>query len=238
MARLARVVAPGLPHHVTRRGNRRQEVFFSKADYARYLEFLQIHCRKERVTILSYCLMPNHVHLIAVPKSADSLSRALGEAHRRYTRHVNAARDWRGHLWQERFASFSMDESHLLMAARYIELNPLRAGLVRTPAKYAWSSVHAHLAGKDDGLVSVKPLLDLVVDWPAFLRQGLSDNELRALRRHQRTGRPAGNDKFIGRLEKRLERVLKKQKPGPKPSPAGDEGLAVRRAPGALSSKK
>ena len=113
-----------------------------------------------------------------------------------------------------------MDESHLLMAARYIELSPLRAGLVRTPAKYAWNSIHAHLAGKDDGLVSVKPLRDLVADWPGFLRQGLDDNELQTLRRHERTGRPAGNDKFIGRLENRLQRVLKKQKPGPKPSSA------------------
>ncbi|PPR25944.1 MAG: hypothetical protein CFH38_00569 [Alphaproteobacteria bacterium MarineAlpha10_Bin1] len=218
MARLARIVAPGLPHHVTQRGNRRQDVFFDKADYALYLELLQSHCAKERVAILAYCLMPNHVHLIAVPNKAESLGRAIGEAHRRYTRHVNGKKGWQGHLWQERFASFAMDESHLLMAARYIELNPLRAGLVRTPAKYAWSSIHAHLAGKDDGLVSVKPLHDLVADWPGFLRQGLDDNELQTLHRHERTGRPAGNDKFIGRLENRLQRVLKKQKPGPKPS--------------------
>jgi putative transposase len=216
MARLARVVAPGLPHHVTQRGNRRQDVFFTKADYARYLELLQTHCAKERVAILAYCLMPNHVHVIAVPKSADSLGSAIGETHRRYTRHVNAAQDWQGHLWQDRFASFPMDESHLLMAARYIELNPVRAGLVRAPEKYAWSSIHAHLSGQDDDLVSVKPLLDLAPDWPAFLRQGIDENERLTLRRHERTGRPAGDNKFISRLEKRLRRVLKKQKPGPK----------------------
>jgi putative transposase len=162
--------------------------------------------------------MPNHVHLIAVPKKAEALGRAIGEAHQRYTRHVNAIKDWQGHLWQDRFASFAMDESHLLMAARYIERNPVRAGLVRTPAKYAWSSVHAHLAGKDDGLVSVKPLLELVADWPAFLRAGDDDNDLQTLSRHERTGRPAGDGKFIARLEKRLQRVLKKQKPGPKPA--------------------
>ena len=220
MARLARIVAPGLPHLVTQRGIRRQDVFSDKADYVLYLELLQAHCAKERVAILAYCLMPNRVHLIAVPNKAESLGRAIGEAHRRYTRHVNDKKDWHGHLWHGRFASFAMDESHLLMAARYIELSPLRAGLVRTPAKYAWNSIHAHLAGKDDGLVSVKPLRDLVADWPGFLRQGLDDNELQTLRRHERTGRPAGNDKFIGRLENRLQRVLKKQKPGPKPSSA------------------
>ena len=216
MARLARVVAPGLPHHVTQRGNRRQDVFFAQADYALYLQLLRSWCAKEGVAILAYCLMPNHVHLIAVPKSAESLRRALGETHRRYARHINAAHDWRGHLWQGRFASFPMDESHFLMAARYIELNPLRAGLVRAPAKYPWSSVHAHLKGADDGLVKVKPLLDLVADWRAFLRQDLSESELLTLRRHERTGRPVGNDKFLGRLERRLQRVLKKQKPGPK----------------------
>ena len=220
MARLARVVAPGLPHYVTQRGNCGQKVFFTKADYALYLELLQHHCAKERVTVLAYCLMPNHVHLIAVPKKAESLGRAIGEAHRRYTRHINATQDWQGHLWQDRFASFPMDESHLQMAARYIELNSVRARLVRSPAKYAWSSVHAHLAGKDDGLVSVKPLLELVADWPAFLRGGADDQYLQTLRRHERTGRPAGDSKFIGRLEKRLQRVLKKQKPGPKPASA------------------
>jgi putative transposase len=216
MARIARVVAPGFPHHVTQRGNRRQDVFFSKADCALYLDILQHHCAKERVAILGYCLMPNHVHLIAVPKAADALSRAIGETHRRYSRHINTAQEWQGHLWQDRFSSFPMDESHLLMAARYIELNPVRAGLVRIPAKYTWSSVHAHLAGKDDALVQVKPLLDLVADWPGFLRAGLEDSERDTLRRHERTGRPAGHDKFIGRIEQRLERKLKKQKPGPK----------------------
>jgi REP element-mobilizing transposase RayT len=129
MARIARVVAPGLPHHVTQRGYRRQDVFFSKADCALYLDILQHHCAKERVAILGYCLMPNHVHLIAVPKAADALSRAIGETHRRYSRHINTAQEWQGHLWQGRFSSFPMDESHLLMAARYIERTRYVPGL-------------------------------------------------------------------------------------------------------------
>ena len=130
MARLARLVIPGLPHHVTQRGNRRQQTFFNDGDYAAYLELMAEWCREEGVEIWGYCLMPNHVHLIAVPKTEDGLRRAIGEAHRRYTRRINFREKWRGYLWQGRFASFIMDEPYLLAAARYVELNPVRAKLV------------------------------------------------------------------------------------------------------------
>ena len=130
MARLARLVIPGLPHHVTQRGNRRQQTFFNDGDYAAYLELMADWCREEGVEIWSYCLMPNHVHLIAVPKTEDGLRRAIGEAHRRYTRRINFREKWRGYLWQGRFASFIMDKPYLLAAARYVELNPVRAKLV------------------------------------------------------------------------------------------------------------
>src|SRR5271166_5343752 len=119
MARLARVIAPGMPHHVTQRGNRGQQTFFGEEDYQHYLELISRFCRAEQVAIWAYCLMPNHVHLIVVPQSAESLRRAIGEAHRRYTRRINFREDWRGHLWQGRFASFVMDEDYLLTAARY-----------------------------------------------------------------------------------------------------------------------
>jgi putative transposase len=133
MARLARVVAPGLPHHVTQRGNRRQKTFFSPADYRLYRSLMAEWCGREGVEIWAYCLMPNHVHLIAVPEREDALQRAIGEAHRRYSRAVNLREGWRGHLWQGRFASFPMDQDHLLAAARYVELNPVRAGIRRRP---------------------------------------------------------------------------------------------------------
>ena len=113
MARLARVVVPGMPHHVTQRGNRRQPTFFREDDYAAYLELMGQWCRERGVEIWAYCLMPNHVHLIAVPQSEDGLRLAIGEAHRRYTRRVNFREGWRGHLWQGRFASFVMDEPYL-----------------------------------------------------------------------------------------------------------------------------
>jgi putative transposase len=137
MARLARVIAPGMPHHVSQRGIPRQETFFSEEDHQYYLVLMAQFCRAEQVAIWTYCLMPNHVHLIVVPQSIESLRRAIGEAHRRYTRWINFREGWRGHHWQGRFASFVMDENHLLTAARYVELNPVRAGLVRHQAVIA-----------------------------------------------------------------------------------------------------
>ena len=129
MARLARVVVTGLPHLITQRGNRRQQTFYCDENYRSYLELMGQWCGAHQVEIWAYCLMPNHVHLIAVPQSADGLRRAVGEAHRRYTRLVNFREGWRGHLWQGRFASIVLDERYLLTAARYVELNPVRAGL-------------------------------------------------------------------------------------------------------------
>jgi putative transposase len=220
MARLARVVAAGLPHHVTQRGNRRQAVFFGDDDYETYRALLAEGCRAAGVAIWAYCLMPNHVHLILVPRDADGLRAALGEAHRRYTRHVNLREGWRGYLWQGRFASFPMDEPHLLACARYVELNPVRAKLARRARDWRWSSARAHVKGRDDGLVTVRPLLDLAPDWPAFLAEGLGAPEHAAIQSSERTGRPLGAPRFIARLEKRLGRTLARAKPGPKPDAA------------------
>jgi putative transposase len=217
MARLARVVAAGLPHHVTQRGNRRQKVFFGEGDYETYRGLLAEGCRAAGVAVWAYCLMPNHVHLILVPSDADGLRAALGEAHRRYTRHVNFRERWRGYLWQGRFASFPMDESRLLACARYVELNPVRAGLVHRPRDWRWSSARAHLAARDDGLVAARPLLEIVSDWRAFLKGEPGEGEHEAIRAHERTGRPLGDGRFTTHLEKRLGRKLARQKPGPKP---------------------
>ncbi len=133
-----------MPHHVTQRGNRRQQTFFNDGDYRQYLDLMQHWCLQHQVAIWAYCLMPNHVHLILVPPSEESLCRAVGEAHRRYTRHINFREGWRGHLWQGRFASFVMDEPYLLAAARYVERNPVRARLVSQAADWPWSSAAAH----------------------------------------------------------------------------------------------
>jgi len=214
MARLARVVIPGMPHHVTQRGNRRQQTFFNDGDYAAYLELMADWCREEGVDIWGYCLMPNHTHLIAVPASAQALRRAIGEAHRRYTRRVNFREKWRGYLWQGRFASFVMEEPYLLAAARYVELNPVRARLVDGAAEWRWSSARAHLSGRDDCLVKAGPLLAMVGDWQGLLDSAVREEELREFRGHARTGRPLGGEAFVGRLEGLVGRALKPQKGG------------------------
>ncbi len=214
MARLARLVIPGFPRHVSQRGNRRQQTFFNDDDYAAYLELMGDWCREKGVEIWDYCLMPNHVHLIAVPQTADGLRRAIGEAHRRYTRRINFRERWRGYLWQGRFASFIMDEPYLLAAARYVELNPVRAKLVEAAGQWPWSSAKAHLSGRDDRLVKVAPLLALVADWRGFLDSAMNAQEIEELRGHGRTGRPLGSASFLDRLESKVGRVLRPQKGG------------------------
>ena len=216
MPRIARIVVPGEAHHVVQRGNRRLPTFFCEADYPLYLEIVREWCDKHRVAVWSYCLMPNHVHLIAVPETESGLRLAFGEAHRRYSLHVNQREGWTGHLWQDRFSSFVMDEAHLLVAARYIERNPVRAGMVADPAEYPWSSARARLQGRDDFLVKAEPLLALVPDWRNFIAAEDAPEDLGVLGRHVRTGRPLGDDAFFDRLQARTGVDLRPRKPGPK----------------------
>ena len=215
MARLARVVIPEIPHHITQRGVRRMETFFDDEDYEIYLRLMRQWCDSAGVEVWAYCLMPNHIHLIVVPENEESLARGIGEAHRRYTRHINFKKNWKGYLWQGRFASFPMDENYLLAACRYIELNPVRAKLATRPEDFRWSSARAHLEGKDDGLVKVKPMLDRVSNWGELLASGeqaLFDE----FRMHERTGRPLGTENFIERLSVQTGRDLVKKRAGRK----------------------
>ena len=158
--------------------------------------------------------MPNHVHLVVVPDSKDSLAIFFGHVHRLYTRRINLREDWRGHLWQERYHSFVMDEKHLIAAVRYAELNPVRARLCQTVEDWPWSSVHAHLAGGDDAVVSVTPMLQRVSEWSNYLSQGSSEAELEGIRSHGRSGRPAGADNFLKHLQTLTGKRLEKEKPG------------------------
>ncbi len=217
MARIARVVAPGYPHHVTQRGNRRQQTFFSDDDYRAYLDLMNEWCGRCGVTMWAYCLMPNHVHLIAIPQSEAGLRQAIGEAHRRYTRRVNSREGWTGHLWQGRFASVVLEETHLLAAVRYVELNPVRAGLVVTAEEWPWSSARAHLTGRDDTLVKVAPMREWIGNWAEYLGGQEDKTLVEALRRHERTGRVLGSEEFVESLEGALARPLKPGKRGRKP---------------------
>jgi putative transposase len=191
-------------------------VFFRDDDYEAYLRLMREWCDKERVAVWAYCLMPNHVHLVAVPETEAGLARAIGEAHRRYTRRVNFREKWRGYLWQGRFASCPMDEHYLLAAVRYIERNPVRAGLAKRAWEYRWSSAAAHLQGEDDVLVRVRPMLERVADWREYLGLEPTASEGEALRLHNRTGRPLGSETFVEKLELLVGRSLKPQRPGPK----------------------
>ena len=216
MPRMARLVVPGYPHHVTQRGSRRQQTFFGKEDYHTYLDLLNRRLNACRVTVWAYCLMPNHVHLIVVPETASGLAELLRTAHARYARIINRAHDWQGHLWQERFHSFVMDDSHLLAAVRYVELNPVRAGLCGRPEDWRWSSVHAHLGAENDPIMPTCPMRTRVRDWREYLAEPVTDRQLDALRRHSSTGRPAGDDRFIKRVEALSGRRLARRNPGPK----------------------
>jgi putative transposase len=202
MGRTARLVVPGFPHHVTQRGARKQPTFFRTDDYRIYVSLMAQAMQRADAEIWAYCLMPNHVHLVVVPRNKNSLADLFRHAHRTYTLRVNSREGWQGHLWQERFHSFVMDEPHLLAAVRYVELNPVRAGLCGHPESWRWSSYHAHLAGTDDKLVSVAPMLKRVTDWKKYLSVDDSIETLDALRSHTRTGRPVGNDAFLSELER------------------------------------
>lgn len=216
MVRIARVIAPGVPHHITQRGNRRLQTFFRDEDYLTYIDFMASKCNELNVVILAYCLMPNHTHMIAVPPSKEALISAISESHRRYTRHINLREGWSGHLWQGRFSSFPMDDVHLYTGVRYVELNPVRAGLVKHPWEYRWSSAAAHIEGRDDKLVKVDLLLKEFGDWKEYLTKTITTNEIDSLKAHERTGRPLGSEYFLTSLEEKLGRRLKRQKPGPK----------------------
>jgi len=215
MARQARVVIPGTPHHVTQRGNRRQRTFFCEADYLAYLHLAAEAFREAEVQVWAYCLMPNHVHLIATPPRPQALAQAVGATHVRYTRQVNLRERWTGHLWQGRFASAPMDEAHLLACARYVELNPVRAGLAREAAAYRWSSAAAHLGAKDRWeLLSMRDWLKCwnPEEWSEILNGGIEENA--GIREATYGGWPLGSEEFVGRLEVYLKRRLRRGNPG------------------------
>ena len=228
MARLARVVIPGVPYHVTQRGNRRQQTFFEDSDFALYRDLLAEAAQRADASVWSYCLMPNHVHLIVVPSDEDGLRRTFADAHRRYTGFINARHRWTGHLWQGRYGAVAMDETHLAAAARYVALNPVRARLCDRAEQWPWSSTKAHLAGEDDQLVEVAPLLERYCDLAAFLGSEEDQQATRTLRMAETTGRPVGGAEWIGRLEQLSGRPLAARKRGPKPAAGNlEEQLSV-----------
>jgi putative transposase len=230
MPRTARIVVPGSPHHITQRGNNRQDVFFVDDDRRFYLRTLARQADRFGLEVLGYCLMTNHVHLIAVPRESESLARAVGSTNLIHARYINRLHDRSGHLWQNRFFSCPLDAGHLLAAMRYVERNPVRAHLLRAPWRYRWSSAAAHCGDADDPF----ELLDLSAwrrrwspeDWRAILRDRDDPDLIDTFRRSTLTGRPLGGDRFIAKLETKLNRRLRARPVG---RPRGSKKKAVKK---------
>lgn len=216
MPRLARVVLEGEPHHVIQRGNRRQAVFFRPEDKVAYLRILGLQSKLFGLNVWAYCLMDNHVHLIVVPEKAESLVKAIGETHQLYTNAVNFREGWRGYLWQGRFKSVPLTGRHLYAAVRYVECNPVRAGLVRKAEEYEWSSARAHSYKIKNELLTRCFLEDEITDWRSYLAAAEKEEDLRTIRFHTNSGRPAGSEESLKDWEEKTGRKLIKQKPGPR----------------------
>lgn len=212
MPRHARIVFPGIPHHITQRGNRRENIFFTDEDRTVYLEWLQDYCSRHGVDILSYCLMSNHIHLVAVPETEDSLQQVLKPLHMRYAQRINRKHGWKGHVWQGRFFSSALDDRHTWSAIRYVERNPVRAGIVSKPEEYPWSSAAAHCGLQRDPVLTSKSewtaQFKAMGDWSAWLSATEETEMIERLRMHVEKGLPCGSRAFIHQLGERIGRSL------------------------------
>ena len=217
MARLARVVVAGVAHHVAQRGNGPQLLLATDSERMVYLDLLRQAVRAEGVAVVGYCLMPNHVHLVVIPRRAAALGAALKQTHGRYAAYWNVAHASRGHAWQGRFYSCPLDEAHLWQALRYAELNPVRAKMAGEAAAWPWSSAGAHCGtGAPDACLDMEAWSRRwsAASWRTFLEEEETQSELGALRQCTRTGRPLGSAEFVAALEHRTKRRLAPQKGG------------------------
>jgi putative transposase len=230
MARLARVVIPGLPYLVTQRGNGGQRVFFSEHDYVAYRDLLTAAAREADVAVWAWCLMPSHVHLIVCPSDPDGLRRALARVHRIYAGRIHARRRRTGHFWQGRFGSVAVDEPHLIAAYRYVVLNPVRARVVKRAEDWRWSSARALLGLGKDGLTDVAPARERIARFAELIEGGEDRQATDRLRKGESVGRPVGSEEFLATLEACTGRRLRPLPRGPKPQ--GERELALSPARG------
>ncbi|MHB1293007.1 MAG: transposase [Sulfuricella sp.] len=210
---------------MTQRGNRREDILFTDVDREAYLSWLAEYSDKHQVEVLAYCLMTNHIHLVAVPSTDDGLHRVLKPLHMRYAQRINRARGWKGHLWQGRFFSSPLDEAYLWAAVRYVERNPVRAGMEQRAEDYRWSSAAAHCGNRSDELLNLESgwskQFAAIDDWSAWLAEGDETEETRTLRQNVEKGLPCGNAGFVQRLGKMVGRQLEFRPQG-RPRKAGD----------------
>ncbi|MFH1504709.1 MAG: transposase [Candidatus Omnitrophota bacterium] len=211
MPRIARIVAVDYPHHITQRGNYKQRVFTKNNDYKFYLERLNEYQNKYKLSTIAYCLMPNHVHFVAIPKDKDSLAKTFNASHMRYAHYFNKKSNLTGHLWQGRFYSCVLDDNHLYAVARYIENNPVRAGLVKKAWNWKWSSAKEHILKEGRGILSLIEISKFMEadNWRSYLSQKEDEKIVNNIRKNTLTGRPLGDDAFIIKLEKIFGKRLK-----------------------------
>ncbi|HEW79535.1 MAG TPA: transposase [Phycisphaerales bacterium] len=212
MPRGARIVIPNVPHHITQRGNNKQDVFFVDDDKVKFLNLLKKQSRKFGLIIDGFCLMTNHIHIISTPTKEDSLAKTMGRTNLLYSQYLNYMHGRTGHLWQNRFFSCPLDTNYFFTALCYIEQNPARGKMVRSPWTYRWSSAAFHASGNDEfGLMDNEKWqrLSSGLDWKAILRKRTESVDMDRLRVYCRTGRPLGSDKFISKLETFLGRRLR-----------------------------
>jgi len=207
---------PDYPHHIIHRGNRREKVFFNQDDKQAYLDFLIKQAKKYGIEFWAYCLMDNHVHFVAVPRKEDSFAKGLAQTHKEYTRRINFYNNWRGHLWEGRFKSGILSQEHLYAAVRYIERNPVRAGIVKKAEDYPWSSAKAHIYKTQDILLLDNFMTEEITNWKDYLLDDSDDKKSSLFVGHVDTGRPLGDENFVKKLEGVVGRTLGRKQPGPK----------------------
>ena len=218
MPRMARVVCSGFPHHITQRGVRRYDVFLDDQDHVLYRELLNHYARRHGLGIATYCLMTNHVHIIGIPEHEDSIAKALGDCHGTYATEFNKKYRKTGHLWQLRPYSSVLDEEHAWAAVRYVECNPVRAGMAFRAEDYPWSGARAHCGLATDPLLTTAwPDTSLLPDWSTWLSTTPDVSYEHRIRQRTFTGRPCGSEEFVRQIEGITRRRLAPGKPGPKP---------------------
>ena len=212
MSRIARVVAVGYPHHITQRGNYRQKVFLDDNDRKTYLTFIQEYSHKFKLSILAYCMMSNHVHFVGIPEEDKSLARTFNCAHMRYSQYFNKKIGAGGHLWQGRFYSCVLDEQHLMITARYVERNPVRAKLKKRPWQWNWSSASVHIGTVKASVIELKDLFEYIdiprEEWQEYIDEEDERKDIKEIKSHTLTGRPLGTESFIEKLERKFGKRL------------------------------
>lgn len=233
MPRSPRLDLAGVPQHVVQRGNDRQPCFFREDDYLRYLADLREASLKFEVQVHAYALMTNHVHLLVTPRSPGAVGRMMQAVGRRYVRYINDTLGRTGTLWEGRYKSSLVDsERYVLACYRYIELNPVRAGMVGDPAEYRWTSYHVHAGGKTNELLRAHPAYTALgqdeakrrARYAAFVAEGVTDDELQAIRLYVQRQRALGTDRFRTAIERQLQRRAGIGRPG-RPAKAATQNV-------------